>query len=63
MAEVLNQRRYWPDLHTAIEQDQAEANWLTAAVGQQDVVLVVGGQGELSIRPGTTRLRLLPFCK
>ena len=63
LAEVLNQRRYWSELHTAIEQGQAEANWLTAVVVQQNVVLVVEEQGALSIRQGTTRLRLLPFYK
>jgi hypothetical protein len=63
LTEVLNQRRYWSALRTAIEQGQAEANWLTAAVVQQNEVLVVEEQGELSIRQGTTRLRLLPFYK
>jgi hypothetical protein len=54
LAEVLNQRRYWLGLRTAIEQRQAEPNWLMAAVVRQDVILVVEERGELNVRQGAT---------
>jgi hypothetical protein len=58
LAEVLNQRRYWPGLRRAIEQGQAEPNWLTAAVVQQGVILDADGQGDLLLRKGSVRERI-----
>ena len=56
---MLNQRRYWPGLWAAIKNDAAEANWLTAAVVRQGVILEDNGQGGLYVRAGAERERVV----
>jgi hypothetical protein len=58
LVEVLNQRRYWLGLWAAIKNDEAEANWLTAAVVQRGVILEDDGQGGLYVRAGAERERV-----
>ena len=55
VAQLIEQRRYWPALHKAIERGEAEANWLTTVAVRQGVIFVVEGRGGLAIRHGASR--------
>ena len=48
VAQLIEQRRYWPALYKAIERGEAEANWLTTVAIRQGLIFVVEGRGGLS---------------
>jgi hypothetical protein len=58
VAQLIEQRRYWPALYKAIERGEAEANWLTTVAIRQSVIFVVEGRGGLAIRYGANREKL-----